>query len=88
MSWFKEIDVDRDYMSVSVGESSTSIPRRLTEQVIKGYYELLSADTVMSYQEFFAAMRAIDRAWMTAYVAKQEKNALRTKRPAPGKPRR
>lgn len=52
-----------------------SIPRRLRAVDIEPYYTLLSADVVMTYQEFFGVIRAIDRCWFEAYYQHQEKLA-------------
>ncbi len=80
MGWFYEVSVDREHMAVG----NTAIPRRLRASEITPYYTLICADEVMTEQEFFAAIRAIDRAWFEALAQKQAAAAKPPKK-APAK---
>ena len=76
LSWFTEIRIDREYLTVA----DTAIERPLTANIILPYYDLIGADEVMPKHDFFALIRKIDSIWLSALQSHKTAKS-KTKRP-------
>ena len=76
---FSEIHTERPYIVNEAG----AFPQMLPVEGIESYRKSLALEEIFSRPEFFKMIRTLDRLWMQAYNAKQEKaKASKPKKPA------